>query len=322
MDTKDNGTTIDNNEVVIDEKIDQLPTESKNTSSTPDSPLNDPLRNIPDDDKSIPITVSSSDHDFVIQKLASVNIEKPVSESPDNETSRESPDQESPLPISSTPLSEFTITDKDLAMASPPTQEMDRSSEYDPNRIPSSVFDRTKSTNPADWSMCSNESLFSIHMGTMSFTKDQFLFRSGELGLLPGEASTSGQMFNYSAAADQSPAYSKSGELRTDIMREVIKENDEPSHEKFNAESRLSHISFESGNSTKSFAFPVLAGDGDQGSVKMVGSAKMGPERHRSMSQPPAEPSPELEPKDSVEATPQASKTKWFPCFSCCPFCC
>lgn len=36
---------------------------------------------------------------------------------------------------------------------------------YDPNRIPSEIFSHTKSGNPVDWSVASNESLFSIHMG-------------------------------------------------------------------------------------------------------------------------------------------------------------
>ncbi|RHN66083.1 hypothetical protein MtrunA17_Chr3g0086921 [Medicago truncatula] len=48
------------------------------------------------------------------------------------------------------------------------------------DRIPSHVFNRTKSNN--QWSTASNESLFSIHMGTMSFSNDiAFLSKSGEL---------------------------------------------------------------------------------------------------------------------------------------------
>ncbi|KAG8501639.1 hypothetical protein CXB51_004047 [Gossypium anomalum] len=53
---------------------------------------------------------------------------------------------------------------------------------YVPNRIPSSVFSG-KPTTPMDWSTASNESLFSIHVGNGSFSKDQFfmLYKSGEL---------------------------------------------------------------------------------------------------------------------------------------------
>ncbi|XVF14400.1 hypothetical protein REPUB_Repub09cG0055600 [Reevesia pubescens] len=53
---------------------------------------------------------------------------------------------------------------------------------YVPNRIPSSVFSGKPAT-PTDWSTASNESLFSIHVGNGSFSKDQFcmLYKSGEL---------------------------------------------------------------------------------------------------------------------------------------------
>ena len=63
---------------------------------------------------------------------------------------------------------------------SPPIQIMSPSG-YDPDRIPSSVFART--TSPIEWSVASNESLFSIHLGNSSFTRDHaFAFnKSGEL---------------------------------------------------------------------------------------------------------------------------------------------
>ncbi|KAI4389278.1 hypothetical protein MLD38_001519 [Melastoma candidum] len=54
---------------------------------------------------------------------------------------------------------------------------------YDPNRIPSSVF-AGRLSNPAEWSVASNESLFSIHMGKSSFSRDHtalLLYKSGEL---------------------------------------------------------------------------------------------------------------------------------------------
>lgn len=56
---------------------------------------------------------------------------------------------------------------------------------YDPNRIPASVF-ANKPANPGDWSVASNESLFSLHMGNSSFSRETFLtlYKSGELGKL------------------------------------------------------------------------------------------------------------------------------------------
>lgn len=55
---------------------------------------------------------------------------------------------------------------------SPPVQVMEKSDPADPNRIPSSVFERSKSTTPMEWSVASNESLFSIHVGNSSFSKE------------------------------------------------------------------------------------------------------------------------------------------------------
>lgn len=51
---------------------------------------------------------------------------------------------------------------------------------YTPNRIPSSIFSRKPTM---DWSAASNESLFSIQVGNVSFSRDQFfmLYKSGEL---------------------------------------------------------------------------------------------------------------------------------------------
>ena len=65
---------------------------------------------------------------------------------------------------------------------SPSIQLMGRPAGYDPNRIPSSIFS-SKSTTPMEWSVASNESLFSIHIGNSSFSRDHFIMfnnRSGE----------------------------------------------------------------------------------------------------------------------------------------------
>lgn len=80
------------------------------------------------------------------------------------------------------------LTDSTLELGSnnlttsPPTQVMERPSKY---RIPSSVFARSQSSTP-DWSSASNDSLFSIHMGNMSFIKDD-VWKSGELALRSAE---------------------------------------------------------------------------------------------------------------------------------------
>lgn len=69
---------------------------------------------------------------------------------------------------------------------SPAVQAMSRAPDQcpDPKRIPSSVFARSKSKSPTDWSVTSNESLFSINVGNASFSKDHFFLygKSGDLG--------------------------------------------------------------------------------------------------------------------------------------------
>ncbi|XVF34665.1 hypothetical protein REPUB_Repub18cG0078400 [Reevesia pubescens] len=59
---------------------------------------------------------------------------------------------------------------------------MDQLGEFDPYRIPSVVFARSKSTIPIDWSNASNDSLFSIQVGSNSFSRDHILnLKSREL---------------------------------------------------------------------------------------------------------------------------------------------
>ncbi|XP_022860099.1 uncharacterized protein LOC111380697 [Olea europaea var. sylvestris] len=71
-------------------------------------------------------------------------------------------------------------TDNKFQMQSPPVQTMGQPAGYDPNRIPSSIFS-PKPTSAMEWSVTSNESLFSI--GSNSYSRDQanLLGKSGEL---------------------------------------------------------------------------------------------------------------------------------------------
>ncbi|XP_074315232.1 uncharacterized protein LOC141651417 [Silene latifolia] len=83
-----------------------------------------------------------------------------------------------------------------------PTQVMEQPPDESGYRIPSRVFASNKSGTPnQDWSMASNESLFSIHTGNMSFTRDRFnrFFEIGELGMYgpgpgPGDMRKSGEL--------------------------------------------------------------------------------------------------------------------------------
>ncbi|KAE9590319.1 hypothetical protein Lalb_Chr21g0318351 [Lupinus albus] len=87
--------------------------------------------------------------------------------------------------ISSSNLTDSTLDSDDdddhggSIIQFPPMQMMSTFG-YDPNRIPSCIF---SSPSRMDWSVQSNESLFSIHLGNTNFSKDHVLAlnKSGEL---------------------------------------------------------------------------------------------------------------------------------------------
>ncbi|GAV83921.1 hypothetical protein CFOL_v3_27366 [Cephalotus follicularis] len=56
---------------------------------------------------------------------------------------------------------------------------------YDPNRIPTSVFGGKPTTSSMEWSVTSNESLFSIHVGNCSFSRDHVQTKFGEAMIIP-----------------------------------------------------------------------------------------------------------------------------------------
>lgn len=241
------------------------------------------------------MTLGEGDHFSNGKKLSSSSASSSSSSSSsgDHLTQLASTDHEDDVPVSSMPWQEkhpshtHTLGSNNEATTQfPPTQVMERPA--DPNdtasyRIPSSVFARTKSTAPMEWSVTSNESLFSIHTGNMSFTREQVLWlnKSGELGL-PGDSTFSGPLIDFSSnqpPSNQAPM-NKSTEIgqingnvnehfdvteskAAETMREVIKENeDERNKEKSLAKGAvhspsLSRRSDVSGASIKSFAFPM-----------------------------------------------------------------
>ncbi|CAN0896418.1 hypothetical protein LINGRAHAP2_LOCUS18476 [Linum grandiflorum] len=92
----------------------------------------------------------------------------------------EEADSSSVSPVAASPGSEITLSGIS-PIQSPPVQVMQRSEEYDPNRIPASIFQRSSSDAQNDWSIASNESLFSIHVGTStSFSREQAAFIKAE----------------------------------------------------------------------------------------------------------------------------------------------
>jgi len=65
-------------------------------------------------------------------------------------------------------------------MHSPAVQVMEEDEEYDPQRIPTSVFTRSDTLTPAEWSFVSNESLFSLHGGHTSMSTEHDIWLNNE----------------------------------------------------------------------------------------------------------------------------------------------
>ncbi|XP_042016715.1 hepatoma-derived growth factor-related protein 2-like [Salvia splendens] len=187
----------------------------------------------------------------------------------------------------------------------PPNQEMERSpSAY---RIPPSVFERNKSSAAGDWSAASNDSLFSIHVGNMSFTNDQYMYRSEELTPPPPGGD---HMFSYPAhSSNGGVADMRSCELglAEATMLEVIKENEGRSPPvPVPAEVRKARRSAGSNQSNMSFAFSTAGGD-----TERIPSSIKSPENT------PVEPQQHDEP---IEKGAQPARSKWLSCCSCWPF--
>ncbi|KAL5197693.1 hypothetical protein ABZP36_001205 [Zizania latifolia] len=161
--------------------------------------------------------------------------------------------------------------DSGKAKQTPPVQAMSRASDEcpDPKRIPSSVFARSKSTTPTDWSVTSNESLFSINVGNASFSKDHlFLYgKTGELGPndplaplppLPRQSPSSSPIKGEVLTKDKPSTPKDKGDGRG-----LADQNGEENPDSIHSLSRRSD------GSTTSFAFPILTGE-----AKTSGSLK------------------------------------------------
>lgn len=227
----------------------------------------------------------------------------------------------------------------------PPPQTMGRPGEYDPNRIPTSIFS-SKPSNQTDWSVASNESLFSIHMGNSSFREQHTFFgKSGELPKLEDSQSNwSNSQSNWSNSQPNLPPVmevptnednenedSKGPRVvpeagRENHVQEIVPAEPDlhhapspnlprvdvtsPSDRSLNSSSERTsptdrRLSHESGASYSSFAFPVLVSEGAKSSSSL---------------------NVVLEKSEKLESesppTPKASPMKCFPCFWWSKCCC
>ncbi|VFQ74981.1 unnamed protein product [Cuscuta campestris] len=211
-----------------------------------------------------------------------------------------------------------------LATESPPTQVMEEPAVHEVRyRIPSSVFAQGKSRKELEWSMCSNESLFSIQLDNTSFCRDEFLLKTEEF-------CEDEEAFEVApAAVDIAPVRPSSAHI-TELaraggvdtaetsMRDFLRDSKNQNQEKCHVEERTSRYSDESGTSGRSFAFPILSGEIDKdGSAKLKTEKKQPPQPLPSPEQEGESPQQAPQPEYNVDAAPK----QWFSCFMCCSFC-
>ncbi|PKA63819.1 hypothetical protein AXF42_Ash004828 [Apostasia shenzhenica] len=260
-------------------------------------------------------------------------------------------DERQSPPVVQTPVVQSPV------VQSPVVQVMVRSDATDPNRIPSSVFTRSSASaaSPMEWSVASNESLFSIHMGNTSFSRDHvFLMgRSGDLTgmytsgpldyppplpplvspaamLSPGGTVRSklvemDEVDETEDAVGSAEAASANDEAMKEVMRKAaeVKEKDRSTAERLGRS--ISRHSDGSTTSFRSFAFPILTGDGRNGSIRRDSM-------HHLDHQPPAlsMETPKVGAPATVSRAARSATTsttgsrqrRWFSCLSCCSFCC
>ncbi|CAL0321716.1 unnamed protein product [Lupinus luteus] len=227
----------------------------------------------------------------------------------------------------------------------PPMQLMTPSG-YDPSRIPSAIF---SSPNPMEWSVQSNESLFSIHLGNASFSKDHVfaLNKSGELPwtnelidmpppmtleYVEEVAQDNKQVERHSISSDTSEESTNlevendynitesSVEVKTNVADQTRKGHNKetnqamvPSEEAKN----YNNVSYQSVESDRSFHFPILTVDGGRNSSSIVESEKQERNEQNQQLEKPMEP-----PKPETEKTaPNKDRRSWCFCFSCKPCC-
>ncbi|KAK8937172.1 hypothetical protein KSP39_PZI012453 [Platanthera zijinensis] len=235
---------------------------------------------------------------------------------------------------------EIGLSAKSVGWKPPPPARYDVP---DPNRIPMSVFARNPAAaaTPKDWSVASNESLFSIQMGNSSFSREQGLLlmgRSGELGGATGwpseyppprppptraaaEAAAAGGK-EMPAEANEAKKEGREEEVVVVVVEGETKEK-ASAHLLGHSISRQSDCS--STTSFRSFAFPVLTRDEKNESIRVMA-------RQHTEHQPPPLVNPLMASAPPPAAatgpwTPSttgaiSSKRRWFPCFTWCGFCC
>uniref|UniRef100_A0A7N0T8G2 Uncharacterized protein n=1 Tax=Kalanchoe fedtschenkoi TaxID=63787 RepID=A0A7N0T8G2_KALFE len=217
---------------------------------------------------------------------------------------------------------ESTGRNKNPAMQPPPPQLIIGSTggEYDPNRIPGIAFS-SKSTIPVEWSVASNESLFSIQMGNASFNRDHptFFHKSQELTKYDDTIHLSSPA-SQAQAVDGQKHKIMLNQSRSLVLPENLddqkKESEETSADGSGVSSTPHHNSTGSHSGLQPFSFPILDNAGGRNSLEKLGAAEIKKQKSQ-LASPKTTQHNEVAMITPAAVTPTGKKTSWF-FFSCC----
>ncbi|XP_058732971.1 uncharacterized protein LOC131604553 [Vicia villosa] len=219
---------------------------------------------------------------------------------------------------------------KGQEIQNPRVQVMERPNESNPTSpyvFPSHVFARNNTNGQVEWSTASNESLFSIYMGNMSFSSELACFKSCEMDK-PGDVIMSDQQPNASPNNQPPTPVNKFNDIsqRTaelheeglkvteakaaETMREVIMESSRTT------ENKEDKTQLHSDGSTKSYAFQTSK-DRDKSVSSKGAGEKQTPQKKLEQNEKTKEVDEEQKSNTNASPTPN----KWLSCFSCCAFC-
>uniref|UniRef100_A0A1D1Y945 Dihydrodipicolinate synthase n=1 Tax=Anthurium amnicola TaxID=1678845 RepID=A0A1D1Y945_9ARAE len=222
-------------------------------------------------------------------------------------------------PNTISPRSEAENTDESSPFGvkqSPPTQVMVRPDGLDPYRIPSSVFEGSKPKSPIEWSVASNESLFSIHDGNSSSSRDHvfLLGRSGELpnfsisppdGYSPTPMVLHPEPKNLDMGNDLEQAVTTeaaNAEAMKDVLMAAADVHFDIKKPPMGNNHHSASTSRHSDASNQSFAFPILMNGRDNSVKQPQTQQQVKTEDHKDA------------PDDVV---PDSTQRNWFSCCSC-----
>ncbi|XP_074581565.1 uncharacterized protein LOC141838072 [Curcuma longa] len=195
----------------------------------------------------------------------------------------------------------------------------------DPKRIPSSVFARTKSTAMMEWSVASNESLFSIQVGKSgdlsslySSQLDGYPPLSPHTSSSPLKDAEAGPSLQQTVDADAANAETMEDVLKATTEKHAEKDKPPTVHRISNSDSASQLSDGGSVKSYRSFAFPILTADSRSGSVN---GGSVDHPREKGQMQPPV-PQPPPEKTEAPRAEPVKARKSQLSCFSCRLFCC